>query len=78
MLDLRTDQDVVKLAAAAARAHQDGTPFDDASIAALRHAITSTREEQQRHELLQQSHAVAGELGTAALQLLRVAIFALA
>lgn len=78
MLELRTDADVVKLAAAAARAHQDGTPFDDASIAAMRKAIESTRTEQQRHELLQKSHAAAGEIGTAALQLLRVAIFALA
>lgn len=72
-----TDDDLVAQAADVARAIEAGQTVSPAVPALLR-AVASTREETARQELARQAHERAGQLGEVALQVLRVALFALA
>jgi len=71
-----TDEVLVQVVADTARAAQRGVPVPESIVSMLK-AIASTRDEQRRHELARQAEARAGQLGEVALQVLRVAIFAL-
>lgn len=72
-----SDDDLVAAAGDAARNTQDGYPVSPAVLSLMR-AIALTRDEQHRRSLADAAAIRAGELGATALQVLRVAIFALA
>ena len=71
------DDYVIAAASDVAKATEAGATVPQ-SVTSLLRAIASTRDEQRRHEMASSAEALAGNLGTAALQVLRVAIFALA
>lgn len=71
-----SDEQLVETVATFVRASDAGTS-SPAAVSLLR-AIASTRDEAQRHELARQAAERAGAISNAALQILRVAIFALA
>lgn len=72
-----TDEQLVTAAAAVAENESRGLPVSPATVSLLK-AIAATRDEAKRRELARQAAARAGHLTDAALQVLRVAIFALA
>lgn len=71
------DDDLVAAAGDAALAAQEGRPVPS-SVTALLRAIASTRAEAERRRMADAAAVRAGQLGDAALRVLRVAIFALA
>lgn len=76
-----SDQDFVAAVVDVVELAQDGIRVSPA-VESLLHAIAITRTEQRRHELAEQARVRAeqnvGTLSAVSLQLLRVAIFALA
>lgn len=72
-----TDDALVAAAADVAKAASEGHPQSPAVVSLLQ-ALAATRDEARRHELARRAAERAGELTAVGLQLLRVAIFALA
>ncbi len=72
-----TDDQIVEAAAELAKRENVGKQSSPAIVSLLR-AAASTRDEASRHELARQAAAKAGAIGDVALQVLRVAVFALA
>lgn len=72
---MHDEQLVAAASDVAAKVAEGGTV--PASVTSLLRAIASTRAEAERHELAHQAEARAGQLTDVALQVLRVAIFAL-
>lgn len=73
---MTADDDLVDAAADAARMAEAGTPLSPAVLSLLR-ATALTRAEAERHELARQAEARLAPAGAVALEVLRVAIFAL-
>lgn len=71
-----TDDELIERAAGAAQLADVRPLVSPATISLLR-AIASTRSEAERHELARRAEVCAGEIGAVALQVLRVAIFAI-
>ena len=72
---MRDSQLVEAAGDVAAKVAKGGTV--PASVTSLLRAIASTKTEAERHELARQAEARAGQLTDVAIQVLRVAIFAL-